>query len=288
MGTPIRHIETSVIKEAEDHLKPFVNEKALAKVAKRVAKRASTTTWPHPIDCSTYGALFERVDTCAQHQQGDHAAVKIYAHNVGLDLLRKNRSWTADGTFYSCPADFAQLFIIGIQKEHLFLPCVFALLSGKSAQCYEAVFRYILSENIPAPTKLMTDFERAIFQGYQQVYGAGVAHQYCVFHFHQNILRNIKKRGLSSLVQTPFGKGHLQSMMALALVEPQEVPDYFDAVVLSAHNSPPPLGTNFRAVKKFFAFIEKNYVGKCQHGPNGAFRQPATHKNILWRIDPLE
>ncbi|CAJ0917767.1 unnamed protein product, partial [Mesorhabditis belari] len=98
----------------------------------------------------------------------------------------------------------------------------------------------------PAPTKLMTDFERAIFQGYQQVYGAGVAHQYCVFHFHQNILRNIKKRGLSSLVQTPFGKGHLQSMMALALVEPQEVPDYFDAVVLSAHNTPPPLGTNFR------------------------------------------
>ncbi|CAJ0939581.1 unnamed protein product, partial [Mesorhabditis belari] len=53
MGTPIRHIETSVIKEAEDHLKPFVNEKVLTKVAKRVSK----ATWPHPIDCSAYDWL---------------------------------------------------------------------------------------------------------------------------------------------------------------------------------------------------------------------------------------
>ncbi|CAJ0918009.1 unnamed protein product, partial [Mesorhabditis belari] len=162
----------------------------------------------------------------------------------------------------------------------LFIPCVFALLSGKASLCYEIVFRFILSQNIASPNCLMTDFERGIYQGFQQVYGGAVHHKYCVFHFYQNILRNLKRYGLNSQLQTPYGKMHLHSTMALSLVDPQEVADYFDALIVSSQNAPPP-GVNMTSVKKFYKFLAKNYIGKVV---NGSFRRPPTYPVDKWNV----
>ncbi|CAJ0916180.1 unnamed protein product, partial [Mesorhabditis belari] len=177
------------------------------------------------------GATFERVDTCPGYQKGDLNALKIYAHDIGLDLLRNNRTWTADGTFYAYPSDFAQLFIVGVQIGHLFIPCVFALLSGKASLCYKIVFRFILSQNIASPNCLMTDFERGIYQSFQQV--------------------SITK-----------------------------VADYFDALLVSSRNAPPP-EVNMASVKKFYKFLAKNYIGKVV---NGNFRRPPTYPVDKWNV----
>lgn len=115
--------------------------------------------------------LFVQHDTCATYGQGHPDSMKILATNHGLDKLRSSLDWGADGTFHSAPSNFEQVFIVGVmvrtflsisykllivQESHLFTPCVYAFLTGKSTRSYEAVFEWLSQQGIPAPLTIMS------------------------------------------------------------------------------------------------------------------------------------
>lgn len=65
-----------------------------------------------------------------------------------IELLAKNDSWAADGTFKSCPKPkiFKQSFIVGAMIKNRVITAVHALLPGKDIRYYQEAFRAIYDE----------------------------------------------------------------------------------------------------------------------------------------------
>ena len=60
----------------------------------------------------------------------------IFCSDDGLKILSKSKRWQSDGTFSTTPDGFKQFYLIhGLYKDQM-IPCVFALLSGKSEALY--------------------------------------------------------------------------------------------------------------------------------------------------------
>ena len=81
------------------------------------------------------------------------------------DLSASDRIY-CDGTFYTCPSVFHQIYTIHIQIDGIMYPVVYALLPSMSEQVYTRFFnlvqRTMITNNIPfSPTTVFMDFERA-------------------------------------------------------------------------------------------------------------------------------
>ena len=81
------------------------------------------------------------------------------------DLSASDRIY-CDGTFYTCPSVFHQVYTIHIQIYGIMYPVVYALLPSKSEQVYTRFFnlvqRTMITNNLPfSPTTVFKDFERA-------------------------------------------------------------------------------------------------------------------------------
>jgi len=75
-----------------------------------------------------------------------------------------------DGTFYSCPKYFYQLFTVHIFKNRHYIPFSYFLLPDKCANTYANAFRCIVekwsAQNLQFnPTTLVADFEESIHVG---------------------------------------------------------------------------------------------------------------------------
>ena len=110
-----------------------------------------------------------------------------------------------DGTFYSCPKKFYQLYnIIGKDsKTGIIIPLVFIIMSNKSYELYFHIFENIKNlfvyNNINIDFKdlyIMMDFEkgarRAIKTVFPQTHLLG-----CYFHFAKSLWNKAKKEGLT-------------------------------------------------------------------------------------------
>uniref|UniRef100_A0A915CXJ9 FLYWCH-type domain-containing protein n=1 Tax=Ditylenchus dipsaci TaxID=166011 RepID=A0A915CXJ9_9BILA len=96
----------------------------------------------------------------SRNDHPEKPVILIYASEYGLNLLRENRKWSGDGTFFSCPKHFKQLYTLNIFKEHSSLPTVFFLLPGKSEEIYKRAF--------DALTRLCPDLDPDMFMaGYR-------------------------------------------------------------------------------------------------------------------------
>lgn len=67
----------------------------------------------------------------------------MFLSEIGLRLLRENRRWTMDGTFFCCPKGFFQLYTINVFKGDSSLPCMYALLPDKTEATYLRMFNVL-------------------------------------------------------------------------------------------------------------------------------------------------
>ena len=111
------------------------------------------------------------------------------------------------------------------------IPCVYALLSGKS----EVVYKHLLSELKEAalkiklklePKEVLTDFERAAMNAYTYHYPE-VKIRSCYFHFGQNIFRKIVDIGLKQQYQNDKELKKWVNMIIASLILPNLVSDQF-------------------------------------------------------------
>lgn len=63
-----------------------------------------------------------------------------------IRYLANQKFWYADGTFYTSPSIFYQIYSIHTFDEGLSTPCVFALLADKKESTYEDLFTLLINK----------------------------------------------------------------------------------------------------------------------------------------------
>ncbi|CAF4485167.1 unnamed protein product, partial [Rotaria sp. Silwood2] len=127
----------------------------------------------------------------------------IFASEQQLVMLFESKLIFIDGTFLVCPPFFDQVLTIhGVHHEHA-MPCIIALLPGRSSVFYNHLFQ-LLDQHASdlhmtfEPQLITTDFESGLIKSVKHHFPMS-RHIGWFFHYTQSIHRRIQSLGLSTL-----------------------------------------------------------------------------------------
>ncbi|GMR56405.1 hypothetical protein PMAYCL1PPCAC_26600, partial [Pristionchus mayeri] len=239
---------------------PFLpSTAALKKGAQRMVPALTSANYPYMPQSLTMtrdGLPFLRYNSTSSSQDG----TVIFCTSGSLMMMNGNSHWSTDGTFRVAPPPYSQLFVIGVQMGHLFVPTVFSLLKTKRADAYKEIFDAVSSMGvINHPSDILMGecsiyhFERAISSAAQRAF-PNVAVKRCLFHLTQTIWRSVQSNGLTSDYKLPDVKMTIRCLAALAFLDVAEIPHYYTALVAHSAVSTP----QCEPVLESFG---RNYVG---------------------------
>ncbi|CAC5392939.1 unnamed protein product [Mytilus coruscus] len=122
---------------------------------------------------------------------------------ANLECLSNNvQDAFVDGTFKCCPRYFFQMYTLHGCKNGNYVPLVYALLPGKSEECYTNMWNFILQlceqrNLVLKPQAIHVDFEQAMHNMILRML-PGSKLDCCRFHLGQNWWRKIQDLGLST------------------------------------------------------------------------------------------
>ena len=126
--------------------------------------------------------------------------MQIFVSQIGIQYLSESQRWQGDGTFFSAPKPFKQVYMIfGAKSQEKLLPCVYVLMQNKSFVAYKELFdqlKYIAERygyNL-SPKFGHTDFEHAVRKALRHCY-PGIHLRGCYFHFKQAVGRWMFQHG---------------------------------------------------------------------------------------------
>ncbi|KAJ8681344.1 hypothetical protein QAD02_017131 [Eretmocerus hayati] len=217
----------------------------------------------------SYKVIIEEVET----KKGK----KIFKHLALYDeqTLEDHEDCTIlqdDATFLSRPKvhGVTQLFTIMARNYDKCFPCIWILMSSKTAHAYEACLTAVRDEIWPnlKPEEVIADFEEAMEIAWKKVY-PGVKLTGCYFHFTQAILRNAIKKGAAThrnLQDHPEKHLIIRMVMALALLPQDTIEPTYEAIKKIARKK---FGTFFNEFFKYFDeyWIKRRGVARfCVYG----------------------
>ena len=131
--------------------------------------------------------------------EGDMNKILIFATVDNLIDLSTADTWYMDGTFYSSPAYFAQVYSIHALLNGHMTPLVYALLPNKSQDTYERFLTLLqdraFEKNVPLnPETIMMDYEMAAWRASEKVFNVSV--KGCFFHYTQCVWRKVQSVSL--------------------------------------------------------------------------------------------
>jgi len=102
-------------------------------------------------------------ETFLLHNDADNNII-CFSTDTNIKKMTECSKITADGTFYSCPNPFLQVFCIHGLANNVFIPLMFFLLPNKLQTSYERAFSFLLEKikslNLNfAPDSIRVDFE---------------------------------------------------------------------------------------------------------------------------------
>jgi hypothetical protein len=125
--------------------------------------------------------------------------ILLFTTKANIKHLSLSPFWIMDGTFKTVPRIFYQLYTIhapvGAEENSRILPLVYALMSGKSKELYQALFQNLIEfaeeSNISLrPSTILTDFEKAAIDASHEEF-PGITNKGCLFHLGQSGWRKI-------------------------------------------------------------------------------------------------
>ncbi|KAF7637780.1 MULE domain-containing protein [Meloidogyne graminicola] len=198
----------------------------------------------------------------------DNERIIMFASRTDLARLATCDVWVCDGTFWSAPALFYQIWIVhGRFRQSAVLPFVYCLLPSKKKECYKKALNLLLSKideiNARARPKMINiDFEKGEEQAFRELIPSAMLHG-CYFHYKQAIWRKIQALGWQAKYQDEAEEGfrnQLKMFAALTFVDEAHVRDWFRQL---AHIFLDVYG-NADADSPFVAFIvymERTWIG---------------------------
>jgi hypothetical protein len=115
--------------------------------------------------------------------------ILIFATDSNLRMLCDSNTVFGDGTFYSCPGLFYQLYTLHGYVEDTSYPLVFALLPNKTKQAYTRLFTMLkgalLQNNLfLTPQLVLMDFETAARNALKAVFSTTDIKSILLFTLH--------------------------------------------------------------------------------------------------------
>lgn len=178
---------------------------------------------------------------------------------TNLKALCEMRRIFVDGTFYSAPKQFTQVFTLHGLHDNVYMPLVFFLLPNKTQQIYEKAFYYLIdickqNKFMFNPHSIYADFELAIHLAIRQVIPNSQICG-CRFHLGQSWYKKIQELGLSTEYnKTGSEIGNiLKLFFGLPFLDSSEVDDCFtdDLMSISPQND---------KLQKFFDYFLETYL----------------------------
>ncbi|KAL3120072.1 hypothetical protein niasHT_003324 [Heterodera trifolii] len=180
--------------------------------------------------------------------------------DVLLDVLKRARKISVDGTFKVSPAAWTQCFVIGAFVNRRLALCVHALLPGKQRKYYEEALNAVKAVIAPnTPAHIISDFETATIRAMQETFPAAQLTG-CLFHMSQAVFRKWREMGLEELYANDEEQGEgarnsFKKLLALALIPEQQVRHGFALIVNHAPDG----------LAAFFGYFARVYVGLTAH-----------------------
>ena len=131
---------------------------------------------------------------------GDREKILLFSTTRNLQHLAANSTIYGDGTFYTRPSLFSQLYTLhGIVDDQMY-PLVYALLPGKGEVIYTRFLQLLKTacsdRDIDLqPTRVFFDYESAVQNAARAAF-PGVDVRGCFFHYTQCIWRKVQNTGL--------------------------------------------------------------------------------------------
>eukprot|EP00105_Crassostrea_gigas_P021897 XP_011441209.1 PREDICTED: uncharacterized protein LOC105337957 [Crassostrea gigas] len=151
-----------------------------------------------------------QVITLQSPQETDTTTSRMlaFATTDNLQDLAASETFFCDGTFYTCPSLFYQIFTIHIMTDNQMTPVVYALLPGKNQATYTRLFT-LLSDKMNdlglqfSPTSALADSETAVHtcNSIRDV-SPGITSKGCFFHSTQAVWRKAQ----ITCLQIPYRK----------------------------------------------------------------------------------
>ena len=207
----------------------------------------------------------------------------IFMSPFGKQLLQTSRLWLADGTFFTAPPLFAQVYIIcGQSVSGAVLPAAYCLLPSKETRTYDRMWETIqfnLTDGI-SPEVLKLDYEAAAANSFRNCFPTSRISG-CLFHLKKNLWDTVGSKHATQAYNTiPEFQLIVDLMAALAYVRPDKVVTYYDQViepmVLKLSDAIP------ESAIDYIDYFERTYVGR-RVGRVGARRAPL-FKPEQWSI----
>ena len=188
----------------------------------------------------------------------------IFATSNQLKYMSNAVTWYVDGTFKIVKVPFIQLFSV-----HVFVkaglcstqvPVAFVMMSGRSAQDYDSVFK-ALHDLVPDAKvkRIVMDFEKATWAS---LYGLMSRNEFpevtlrgCFFHFCQAVFRRIQNLGMKNQYVRDLGtKDICRRMMSLPLLPHECIPAAFQQLKQRCDDS------GLENLQKFAEYMRKNWI----------------------------
>ncbi|KAF7995945.1 hypothetical protein HCN44_007052 [Aphidius gifuensis] len=154
------------------------------------------------------------------YDSGGKNRILIFTTDKNLNYLASCPVILCDGTFYSVPSIFAQLYTFhGLNESGKTLPVVYVLMSNRRLASYVKVLNVLLQLKPEIkPVKILIDFENAFVKAVHEVFPDSIVCG-CNFHFNQCVWRNVQCNGLSILYNNDINYSTgIRMLAALAFV----------------------------------------------------------------------
>lgn len=174
-----------------------------------------------------------------------------------------------DGTFFTVPRLFMQLFSIFVIVSDYCFPAVFVIMTRRTCDLYKLVFDRI-KELVPlfVPTLVMADYESASVAAFRSVWGLSIECKGCWFHYAQAILKKTRKLGLTSAytTQDSIVRKCVSLIVALPLLPSDAILEAFNDIVTNVVSTIPP--PHDQATNELVLYTRRQWISKPSVGPD--------------------
>ncbi|KAL3106937.1 hypothetical protein niasHT_020040 [Heterodera trifolii] len=174
--------------------------------------------------------------------------VMVFSHSKLLDVLRRNRRWSLDGTFRSAPTQWTQVFIVGAYVDKRMVVWRKHSSQGKNSRFYREALSAIRNAVASAPARIISDFERSMMRAAREVFPEALQSG-CNFHWAQCLFRKAKS-----------GRGKEQC--------PQDFQERFDIGTSATHARAQSVCFDNRkgalGMQAWLSYVSKTFIGLTQ------------------------